>query len=181
MTNVFISSKMIAVEVVSAEFKLSCLPFSHCVSRQLFKTESHHLQRKLNQLCFSHFSVRDIWKTDFQERGPKKRNHKVFHALWKPLEVYLHFISLLLLLLAIGSSEAAFSLFPQRVKNLGSVQNETHFSPFSLKGAFLYLMGVFPNPHQSSFHSRYAGQNLKPKTTAASWKAYFQQNPRLHS
>ena len=169
---------MIAVEVVSAEFKLSCLPFSHCVSRQLFKTESHHLQRKLNQLCFSHFSVRDIWKTDFQERGPKKRNHKVFHALWKPLEVYLHFISLLLLLLAIGSSEAAFSLPPESEKFRVCSEWDTFFSLLTERCISLFN-GCVSKP-TSVFFSQYIYRTKsKAKDYCRVLESIFSAEPQI--
>lgn len=91
--------------------------------------------------------------TNFQGKRPEQRSLKEFQALWKAsdtLEVRLRFISWLLLLLPIDSSEAPFFLLPQRVRSLGSVKIETHFSPLSFKDVFPYLMGVFPNPHPSS-------------------------------
>lgn len=55
------------------------------------------------------------------------------------------------------------SFFSLELKNLGSVQIETHFSPLLFKGATPYLMGVFQNPYQSSFHKRQTGHALKPE------------------
>ena len=122
-----------------------------------------------------------IKETDFQKKRPEKRSLRESQAVWKPSDTLrsappFHFLASAT---ATDPSEAAFFLSPWRVKSLGSVQTETHFLPLSFKGVFLYLMGVFPNPHWSSFHKIQTEHSLKPETITTSQKESIQQNLRL--
>lgn len=148
---------MITVKIVSAEFKLSCLPFSHCVSRQLFKSESHYLQRKLNKLCFPNQSVGNIWKRLIFRKGGLRKETTKYSTLFEnpriPLEVYLHFISLLLLLLEIGPSEAAFSLPPESEKSRVYPESVSFFSLYTAR--FISLSNGCVFKPTSVFFSQY--------------------------
>lgn len=124
-----------------------------------------------------------IKETDFQgKKGRRKegsKNSKLFENRLIPLEVPpFHFFAA-----AIASHRFLWGCLlssPKRVRNLGSVQIERHFSPLSFKGVFPYLTGVFPNPHQSSFHKMQTGHGLNPEAVSTSWEEYIPQNPTLH-
>lgn len=93
-----------------------------------------------------------IKETDFLF---EKRSLKEFQALWTPLATLRSVPTFHSFAAAVSTNrflQGCLLSSPQKVKNLGSVHTETHFSSLSFRGVFLYLMSVFPNPHQSSFH-----------------------------